>query len=416
MPQIPRDKNLDSTLALLSEGYNFISKRCQRYDSDIFITRLLLQENICMRGEEAAKIFYDTNRFIRKGATPKRAQKTLLGEGGVQGLDGDEHRQRKQMLMSLMNAEKIGQLAAITSDMWGIYIKKWENMDKVVLFPEVREILSRAVCNWAGVPLTESEIEQKTKDFGAMIDSPAAIGLQHWQGRLARQRAEQWLGNIIDNVRKNKLEVDKQSALYVIATHRNLQGELLDKRIAAVDLLNVLRPTVAIARYIIFAALALHEHPECRQQLQADEDNYIELFVQEVRRFYPFFPFVAARVKQEFDWKGYRFSKGMRVILDLYGTNHDARLWKQPQQFQPERFRNWDGSAFNFIPQGGGDYHQNHRCAGEWITIAIMKAILKLMSANMRYDVPEQDLQFSLSTMPTIPKSRFLISNVKLVQ
>ncbi|MGB3653243.1 MAG: cytochrome P450 [Rivularia sp. (in: cyanobacteria)] len=415
MPQIPRDKSLDSTLALLSDGYNFISKRCQRYDSDIFITRLLLQQNICMQGEEAAKIFYDTNRFLRKGAMPKRAQKTLLGEGGVQGLDGDEHRQRKQMLMSLMTPQRINQLANITAEKWRGYIKKWEKMDKVVLFPQVREILSRAVCNWAGVPLTESEVEQRTSDFGAMIDSPAAIGLQHWRGRLARDRAELWLGNIIENVRKKKIEVDKEAALYVIAFHRNLQGELLDRRIAAVDLLNVLRPTVAIARYIIFAALALHEHPECQQQIQADEDNYIELFVQEVRRFYPFFPFVAARVKQEFDWKGYRFPQGMRVILDLYGTNHDARLWKQPEEFQPERFRHWDGSSFNFIPQGGGDYYQNHRCAGEWITIAIMKEALKLLTTNMRYDVPEQDLQINLSTMPAIPKSQFLISNVRQI-
>lgn len=415
MPQIPRDKSLDSTLALLSDGYNFISKRCQRYNSDIFITRLLLQENICMQGEEAAKIFYDTNRFLRKGAMPKRAQKTLLGEGGVQGLDGDQHRQRKQMLMSLMTPQRINQLANITAEKWHGYIKKWENMDKVVLFPQVREILSRAVCNWAGVPLTESEVEQRTSDFGAMIDSPATIGLQHWQGRLARDRAELWLGDIIENVRKNKIEVDKEAALYVIAFHRNLQGELLDRRIAAVDLLNVLRPTVAIARYVIFAALALHEHPECQQQIQADEDNYIELFVQEVRRFYPFFPFVAARVKQEFDWKGYRFPQGMRVILDLYGTNHDARLWKQPEEFQPERFRDWDGSSFNFIPQGGGDYYQNHRCAGEWITIAIMKEALKLLITNMRYDMPEQDLQINLSTMPAIPKSQFLISNVRQI-
>lgn len=43
MTQIPRDKNLDSTLALLSDGYTFVSKRCQRYQSDIFETRLMLR-------------------------------------------------------------------------------------------------------------------------------------------------------------------------------------------------------------------------------------------------------------------------------------------------------------------------------------------------------------------------------------
>jgi fatty-acid peroxygenase len=32
--------------------------------------------------------------------------------------------------------------------------------------------------------------------------------------------------------------------------------------------------------------------------------------VQEVRRFYPFFPFVSGRVLTEFAWRGHRFARG----------------------------------------------------------------------------------------------------------
>lgn len=413
MPQIPSDHSLDSTLALLRDGYDFISKRCQRYHSDVFVTRLLFQPTICMQGAETAQIFYDPDRFVRKGAMPKRVLKTLLGQGGVQGLDGDDHRHRKQMLMSLMTPQRIEQLVAVTVNQWQSAIRRWEQMDRVVLFPEVREILCRAVCTWSGVPLQESEVKQRTQDLGAMIDSPAAIGIRHWQGRFARQRSEQWLGDLIEQVRHQQFEVAPESAFHVMAFYRNLQGELLDQRVAAVELLNVLRPTVAIARYIIFAALAIYEHPECRQPLQADPEHYGEWFVQEVRRFYPFFPFVSARVKQNFEWQGYSFPQGRRVILDLYGTNRDSRLWEQPEMFRPERFRTWDGSPFNFIPQGGGDHYHNHRCAGEWITIAIMKAVLQLLTTQMHYEVPKQDLRISLSTVPAIPKSQFVISRVR---
>jgi|SoiMethySBSTD1v2_1073268.scaffolds.fasta_scaffold1674372_1 hypothetical protein len=48
MSQIPRGKNLDGALALLSDGYTFISKRCHRYQSDIFETRLMLQKVVCV--------------------------------------------------------------------------------------------------------------------------------------------------------------------------------------------------------------------------------------------------------------------------------------------------------------------------------------------------------------------------------
>lgn len=38
---IPRDRGLDSTLALLKEDYAFIPERCRVYGSDLFATRLM---------------------------------------------------------------------------------------------------------------------------------------------------------------------------------------------------------------------------------------------------------------------------------------------------------------------------------------------------------------------------------------
>lgn len=57
------------------------------------------------------------------------------------------------------------------------------------------------------------------------------------------------------------------------------------------------------------------------------------MFVQEVRRFYPFFPFAAAEVKTDFTWKDYTFEKGTLTLLDLYGTNHDTNIWGIPKCF-----------------------------------------------------------------------------------
>jgi fatty-acid peroxygenase len=413
MAQIPRDKSPDSTLALLKDGYEFIPRRCQRYQSDIFETRLMLQKAICMTGEEAARTFYAPERFTRKSSMPPTTLMLLQDKGSVQLLDGEAHRWRKQMFMSLMAPEGIARLADLTADQWRASIGTWEHMDEVVLHDEVREILCRAVCEWTGVPLSASEAKQRTREFGAMIDGAGAVGPRNWKGMLLRTRTERWIQDVIQQVRAHKLDLAEGSAAHTVAWHRGLDGELLDTKVAAVELINLLRPTVAVARFVIFAALALHEHPEYRQKLQAGGDDELELFVQEVRRFYPFFPFVGGRVRNEFDWRGHHFAKGTWVLLDLYGTNHDARLWEEPSAFRPERFSRWDGSAFNFIPQGGGDHHTGHRCPGEWITIALVKRAVHLLTTAMRYDVPEQDLRIDLSRMPAIPKSRFVIKHVR---
>ena len=108
MTQMPNNTFFDDTFALARDPYRFISKQCERHGSDAFETRLLLQKVICLRGEEAAKAFYDTSRFSRVSVAPPRIAKTLFGRGGVQGMDGKAHRHRKMMFMSLLTEDKIG--------------------------------------------------------------------------------------------------------------------------------------------------------------------------------------------------------------------------------------------------------------------------------------------------------------------
>ncbi len=253
----------DESPALLSEGYEFIPNRCRRYRSDVFETRLMLTKAICMMGQEAAEVFYEPERFTRKGALPQTTLRLLQDKGSAQVMDGEAHRWRKRMFMSLMTPEGIRRLADAVDDRWRARIREWEATGEVVLFHEVEEILCRAACRWAGVPLTESETEQRTREFAAMIEGAGAVGPRNWRGLLLRRRTERWIRNLVEEVRARKLEVAEGSAAQVIAWHRDPDGELLGTDVAAVELINVLRPVVAVARYVIFAALALHEQAQC---------------------------------------------------------------------------------------------------------------------------------------------------------
>lgn len=197
MPRIPRDKSFESTLALIRDPYRFIAKRCQRYEADLFETRLLLRRTICMTGPDAAQLFYDPSRFERRGAMPKAIQKTLLGEGGVQGLDGEAHRYRKQMFMSLMTPERIEQLVKRTAAEWQIRMRRWASAEEVVLYTELHELLTRAVCAWAGVPLVEQEIDARTREIAALFDHAGSVGIRHLWSRWARKRADHWMAQII---------------------------------------------------------------------------------------------------------------------------------------------------------------------------------------------------------------------------
>lgn len=412
MSIIPSATGFDSTLALLRNPYGFIRQTCRHLDADLFETRILLRKTICMTGAAAAEAFYREEQLIREGSMPSRIQKTLLGEGGVQGLDGATHQHRKKMFMSMMGTEHIAALQGMSLHMLDNFAPDWEARNEVVFYDEVREMLTRAVCAWCGVPIPEAEVATRTAQLTSLIQDAGAIGPKHWAARLARHRLEKWAARMIQQVHDGELQPTQESALHFIATWRDLDGELLNPRVAAVELLNVLRPTVAVSVFIVQTAHALYRYPEWQEKLRNDE-GLLEPFVQEVRRLYPFFPAVAARVKSTFEWQGYRFPKGHRVLLDLYGTNTDRRSWDAPLEFRPERFRGRAENPYDFIPQGGGNHYTNHRCPGEWIAISQMKAFCRYLVNDIDYDVPDQDLELDPGELPSLPQNRFIMRNVR---
>ncbi len=413
MPAIPRDPSPDSSLALLSEGYAFIPNRCRRFGSDLFETRLMLTRAVCMSGAEAAAQFYRRDRLTRRGAMPLVSFTLIQDLGSVMVMDGEDHRRRKAMFLSLMGPESMRRLADLTVAHWRARVDAWARMDRVVLFREAHVPLTGAVCAWAGLALSPAEVEARAREFEAMVEGTGSVGPRNWRGHVMRARNERWMRGVVRRIRAGEIAAPEGSPAHVIATHRDRDGRLLDVATAAVELINVLRPTVANARYVTFAAHALHTQPGWAERIAGD-DRELEAFVHEVRRFYPFIPFIGGRVLEEFVWRDHRFAKDDWVLIDLYGTNRDPRAWDDPEAFRPERFLGRGIDAHGFVPQGGGDHRETHRCPGEWVTIEQMKAVSRLLAREVRYDVPDQDLHIDLGRMPALPRSRFVIRDVRL--
>jgi fatty-acid peroxygenase len=407
---IPHDGALDASIAFMRDGYLFIAKRCDRLGSDIFRTRIMLAPAICMRGVEAARLFYGEERFTRVGAMPKPTLRLLQDEGSVQLMDGAAHRRRKAMFMTMMGREALSWMTALFTEEWDKAVARWRQRGRVVLHRELGELLTRAAIRWTGLPLPEAEIGRRTRELTAMIEFAGSIGPDNWWAQYLRHRGERWAQAMIGGIRSGAIAVTADSPAGIVAHHTDIDGALLSNEVAAIELLNVVRPIVAVARFITFAAHALHEQPVWRERFAAGDERDLTGFVQEVRRFYPFFPAIGGRVVEPFVWHGYAFEKDEWVLLDLYGTDHDARLWPEPESFRPERFRDWRDDAFTLVPQGGGAFETGHRCPGEWLTIDIVREAVRQL-VRTPYSVLPQDLSISLRRMPALPASGFVIDS-----
>lgn len=195
--EMPKDEGIDHTLGLLEEGYKFILNRRRSLKSEVFETRILGKKAICMSGRDAAEIFYTPDYFKRENAAPNRVVQSLFGKNAVQTLDGDEHRNRKEMLMSIMSDERIDQLKEITKQFWEKTIDEWETKYEVILYDEMKEMLCKIACVWAGVLVEEEELKWLAKELSEMYESAASIGPTHWKGRNARNQVEKWMKELI---------------------------------------------------------------------------------------------------------------------------------------------------------------------------------------------------------------------------
>lgn len=408
---IAADPAFDATAALLREGYAFGSRRCEALHCDAFQTRLMLRRVVFARGADAAAMFYHPGRFTRRGAIPPTVVAMLQDFGSVQQMDGERHAHRKRLFLQLLDPDGSAAMARLLQRHWRARARRWERQARTVLIEEARVVLGQVACEWAGITLDETQAERVSRDLGTIVDAAGSFGPRLARGLWARHRLERWARGVIRGLRAQARNGCPASA---IAHHRERDGVPLPTKIAAIELLNLLRPTVAVAQWIAFAALALRDHPELAARLRAGEPQLLRHFTQEVRRFYPFFPMIGGYVREPFEWRGRRFKPGDWVMLDLHGTHHHPALWARPERFDPDRFRGWSGDAYTLVPQGAGDPATDHRFPGENASITLLMAAIDELANGLRYELPPQDLDYRLNRFPSMPESGLVMTAVRL--
>ena len=416
MPQpIPDEGSVDHSLALLPEGFLFGTRRFACYGTDIFRTRLMLTPATFVRGAGAAEMFYGpADRFTRRGGLPLLSFSLLQDRGSVMALDGPHHHHRKALFLSHMGRAGVENLLSQVRAEWRRRLPAWEQASHVNLFDQMRRILFRATCDWAGVPLGAGEADRIRRDMAEMVEGAGRIGPRQWRAQAGRARTESWARRVVQEAREER-PAPEGSPLAALSAHREPDGRPMDLTTAGVELINFIRPTEAVARFVVFAALALHRHPETSTRIQAGDEAYLTAFMQEVRRLTPFIPMIGGRALRDIEWQGHTFRKGDWVLIDLFASNRHPDLWDAPERFRPERFLDREPTLWDLIPQGAGEMPVSHRCPGEELTMALLRMAVRWLAAEIRYDLPPQDLRVDLARIPALPASSLVLRNIARV-
>lgn len=405
--QIPKDRGWDNRIQLMLEGYLFVQNRCNHLDTDVFQTKLGGKNVICMSGQEAAEIFYDEEKFERLKVLPQIKLTPNANEKmSIHNLDD---KQWEQLFNELLSSTRINELNSLYLKKLQERLENWTKQEQIIFFDEMKQLLTEVACQWTGIPVNDEELKIRTDEIFALIDPFETVGLKPRYSKRIRNRVESWIQEVFVQVWKEEIKPEPNSTINQISNFQH-EEKLLSVSVATNILIHILKTIVSNATFITFETLATIQHQEYKRKID-DIDQYDNWFVQEVRRYFPFEPFLGAKVRKEFTWEGYTFPEGSLVLLDMYGTNHDPRIWHNPDLFWPDRYKDID-----FDPHTPKEHEYDWNMLWEHLTKHLMKTTLHFLTYNMTYEVGDHDFEYSLRKMPTMLKTGLILKNIKRVK
>ncbi|KAE8689134.1 Cytochrome P450 superfamily protein isoform 2 [Hibiscus syriacus] len=129
---------------------------------------------------------------------------------------------------------------------------------------------------------------------------------------------------------------------------------------------------------------------------------YIDAIIKETMRKHPVAPLLAPHLAME-DCKvaGYDIPKGTRVFVKTWSIGRDPSLWKQAEEFLPERFlgRNIDvkGTNFELLPFGAG----RRMCPGYNLGLKMIQLNLANLLHGFNWKLPDDTKAEDLSMEET---------------
>ena len=142
---------------------------------------------------------------------------SLFGKGAVYGLDGAEHRHRKQLFLDATSPALVADLAERVGEKWQAELDRWIRSRRGTVLPSAVRAIGEAAQEWAGVPDASVVMQRRARDLVQIVDGFGRLGLPHLRSRLARRRADAWAASVIQEIRSGRRRPPTGSVADVMA-------------------------------------------------------------------------------------------------------------------------------------------------------------------------------------------------------
>lgn len=415
-PPGPRDGRLGLTLGnrMQRNPLAFALEVAREFGDYAYVRLAWIQLYFVHRPELIREVLATKIKSFRKLRRQMRALSKVEGNGLVVA-DTEPWARHRPVVQGAFHARHFSRYADLTVERTRRRLERWRPGEAFDVSVEMNELALEIVAkivfdvDWSNEASRLREAVQIIRQ-DMVLDATAAIPLPDWLPLPRKFRLRRALRTLDDllwgRIRERRTDPsgDKNDMLAIMlaaaSSLRPSDGRPISDaeiRDEAATLFVAGHDTTSATLAWFWYAIARNPHVEERIVREIDavlgdrpasiDDvprlKYLEMAVKESMRLHPAAGFLFGReTTEEVELGGYRLPKKAWVFISPHVVHRDARLWPNPETFDPERFspeRIGDIPAYAYIPFGGGP----RICMGN--SLAIVEIVLLTATVLQRY-------------------------------
>lgn len=395
LPPGPRIPKAVVGLAFLTARHRAVAAIGRRYGSSFTVSLPIFGDTVVVGDRALVKDLFTTNGNLLSRATNLG---TVLGPGSTFSLDGDEHRERRKLLVPPFHGKRMAGYEAIVEEEVMREIATWpEGREFETLEPMMRITLNailRAVFGAQGTAFDELRelLPPMVPLASRMAVLPAALrkDLGPWSpwGRVqrSRKRYDEIIAGLIAEARSDPAFEDRNDVLALMLQARYEDGSSISDSHVADELLTLLAAGhETTATTLAWTVERLRRHPRLLARLTAEVDTggteLTQATIWEVQRTRPVVEATSRVARERIRLGEWVIPQGHTIIASITMSHQSAENFADPKAFNPDRFLGASPDTHTWVPYGGGI----RRCIGAAFANMEMNVTLRTLLREFEF-------------------------------
>jgi cytochrome P450 len=326
---------------------------------------------------------------FRKGPGLRIVSRPLLGDGLLTS-EGEQHRQQRKLVAPAFAHQRISKYAAVMERHSRQALSKWSSGSTI----DIAREMMRLTLGIVGETLFDTDLLADADSLGQDITDVQRFAIlqlripfklpRSKRIEAAKDRLDATIYRLIRDRRASGLDHGDLLSMLLLSTDEETGESLTDTQVRDEAMTLFVAGHETTAQALSWAWYLLAKHPRAMAELRAQGMAYALLVIKEAMRIYPPAYVIARSALHPTTVGGFPIETDEMLVIAPWLLHRDPRFFRQPLEFQPERFRDeaqWH--RFAYIPFGGG----RRICIGNQFALMEAQIVLSTIASHADFQL-----------------------------